>query len=179
MIMAGSLKPFLLLVSFMMTAAIECPFEPLDDNFGDVSEPAYTVEELEENMEKVFEQKSTSCTPTERVYRSYSSGAVLTSDLTKAAGKHCAFPSECKLSKTGSSLQAATCTELLRIRDEITSGGYTATCRHDLTNWNVGPPEKNGCGADGVCTDPDYSIFLQRRLSPQGNFSELRTTCLL
>ncbi|XP_063683667.1 uncharacterized protein LOC134818162 [Bolinopsis microptera] len=121
-----------------------------------------------DGRDKVFEQKSTSCTPTERVYRSYSSGAVLSSDLTKAAGKHCAFPSQCKLSKTGSSLQAATCTELLRIRDEITSGGYTATCRHDQTNWNVSPPEKKGCGADGVCTDPNYSIFLQRRLSPAG-----------
>ena len=87
--MAGFLKPFLLLVSFMMKAAIECPFQPLDDNYGSVSEPAYTVEELEENMEKVFEQKSTSCTPTERVFRSYSSGAVLSSDITKAAGKHC------------------------------------------------------------------------------------------
>ena len=168
--MAGFLKPFLLLVSFMMKAAIECPFQPLDDNYGSVSEPAYTVEELEENMEKVFDFLCNATATTERVYRSYSSGAVLTSDLTKAAGKHCAYPSECKISKSGNSLQAATCTELLRIRDEITSGGYTATCRHDLTNWNVNPPEKQGCGADGVCTDPDYSIFLQRRLSPQGNF---------
>ena len=32
----------------------------------------------------------------------------------------------------------------------------------------MNPPEKQGCGADGVCTDPDYSIFLQRRLSPAG-----------
>ena len=27
------------------------------------------------------------------------------------------------------------------------------------------PPEKNGCGADGTCTYPNNSIFLQRRLS--------------
>ena len=152
-----------------MGAAIECPFEPLDDNYLSVSEPAYTVEELEENMDNVFLQKSTSCMPTERVYRSYNTGAVLSSDLTKAAGKHCASPSQCTTSKRGS-LQAATCTELLRIRDEITSGGYTATCRHDLTNWNVAPTEKNGCGADGTCTDPNYTnrTFLQRRLSPAG-----------
>ena len=69
----GFLKPFLLLASLMVVAAIECPFEPLDDNYGSVSEPAYTVDELQENMKKVFEQKNTSCTHTERVCRSYSS----------------------------------------------------------------------------------------------------------
>ena len=164
------LQSFLLLTSLTITASIECPFKPQDDNYGTIVEPAYTVEELEANMDEVFKQLSTSCTPTERVYRSYMSGAVTSSDLNKAAGKHCQMPSECKVSKGASSLQAATCTELLRIRDEITSSGYTGICRHDLTNWNVKRPEEEGCGKDAVCTESSSSIFLQRRLSPAGWF---------
>ncbi|KAL5254451.1 hypothetical protein ACHWQZ_G014033 [Mnemiopsis leidyi] len=166
--MTGNLlTSWILLACLSKAIAVECPFKAEDSVYGTVIHPAYTVEELEADMEKVFEPElSNSCLPTMRVYRSYGSGAVTTADLTEAAEPFCSSP-ECSGSKTGT-LQAASCKELLQIRDEITSGGYTALCRHDLTNWNVEQPENEGCDKNQVCTDPAYSILLQRRLSPAG-----------
>ena len=169
--MTGNLlTSWILLACLSKAIAVECPFKAEDSVYGTVIHPAYTVEELEADMEKVFEPElSNSCLPTMRVYRSYGSGAVTTADLTEAAEPFCSSP-ECSGSKTGT-LQAASCKELLQIRDEITSGGYTALCRHDLTNWNVEQPENEGCDKNQVCTDPAYSILLQRRLSPAGSCS--------
>jgi hypothetical protein len=173
--MASFLNLIVLLSNTLMVVAIECPFGHLDDVYGPPKgEPAYTVEELEANMDEVFKYASNICTPTVSVYRFYASGAVTSSDPSKAANNHCTQSSECKRTKD-SSLQAATCTELLKIRDEIKTGGYTATCRHDLTNWNVNPPEKYGCVKNAVCTDPNYSVFLQRRLSPAGLYRNIIT----
>ena len=156
------------LICIAIAIAVECPFEAEDANYGSIIHPAYTVEELEAEMKEIFKPElSTSCLPTMRVYRSYGSGAVTTADLTTAAKPFCSAPDECSGSKPGT-LQAASCTELLQIRDEVTSGGYTALCRHDLTNWNVEQPENEGCDKNQVCTDPGYTVFLQRRLSPAG-----------
>jgi hypothetical protein len=50
------------------------------------------------------------------------------------------------------SMEAATLTELLAMRDEIAKGGYTFTCRHEQTTWDMQPAEVFGCKlSDGGC----------------------------
>ena len=109
----------------------------------------------------------TACTVQEDLYRSYR-GALSSSDKTVPPVGACKLGPDCSFTKVNS-LQVSSCSELLRIRDALVkTGGYTALCRHELTDWSMKPQEDFFCKPSGQCTASLENKLAQRQLSPAG-----------
>ena len=109
----------------------------------------------------------TSCTVQQDVYRSYR-GAFTSADTSQPPEGPCRLGPECKFTKVNS-IQVSSCSELLDIRDSLVrEGGYTALCRHGLTDWTMKPQEDFNCKPTGLCTATPENKLMQRQLSPGG-----------
>ena len=107
----------------------------------------------------------TSCKVQQDLYRSYR-GALTSADTTKPPAGPCRLGPECKFTKVNS-IQVSSCSELLDTRDSLVKGGYTALCRHELTDWTMKPQEDLYCKPSGQCTATE-EFRMQRQLSTFG-----------
>ena len=60
-----------------------------------------------------------------------------------------------------------TCSDLVKLKDELMQGGYNIVCRHEKTYWQQYTGESKNCHVNNNCLDPEVKKT-QRQLQPLG-----------
>ncbi|VEU36698.1 unnamed protein product [Pseudo-nitzschia multistriata] len=60
-----------------------------------------------------------------------------------------------------------TCSDLVKLKDDLMEGGYNIVCRHEKTFWQQYTGEVKNCHLSGDCMDPHVKAT-QRQLQPWG-----------
>ena len=59
------------------------------------------------------------------------------------------------------------CSDLVKLHDDLTNGGYNIVCRHEKTFWQQYIGEVQNCHLNANCMDPEVEAT-QRQLQPDG-----------